>query len=291
MKKKYLLLSFVIICILGVINTTKVNSKIIFPPYGSSGDPTTQLTCVQSGCHGGTNQTVSSQNLSLKIGTDSNSLSTFDNTFTYSPGQTYYIKLKVLATGYAYGFQMTALTASQNMAGSFTVVSSATTKLQLGPPDYIGHLHANHSTNSWIYQWTAPAGDSGAVTFYYAFNAGDSTNFSNLLPDNNIYVGTTTIQKGFGVGVNEISSMVSDLEVYPNPVNGAFSLSFNLVKSGNVSASVYSVDGKLCRQLVNENMNSGAFNRNYNMASLPAGIYLVKLNMDGATITKKIVKV
>jgi hypothetical protein len=76
----------------------------------------------------------------------------------------------------------------------------------------------------------------------------------------------------------------------PNPVNGAFSLSFNVLQAGEASASLYSVDGKFCRQLFNENLSGGTFNRNYNIASLAAGIYLVKLNMGGATITQKIVK-
>ena len=290
MKKKYLLLSFVVACVLGLLNTTKVNSKIIFPPYGSVGDPTSPSTCVNSGCHGGPVHTPTSSDLTLLIGTTATPTTPLDNTFKYVANTTYYITFDITAQAYAYGFQMTALTASSNMAGAFTVVNTANTKLQAGPPDYIGHLHANHTTNSWTFKWTAPAADSGAVTFYYAFNPGDSANFTALTAGSNIFVGTTTIQSGFGVGVNEIANKISDLQVYPNPVNGAFGLSFDMKAAGNADAAIYTVDGKLCLPLLSETLNAGTYNHNYNLSSLSAGIYLVKLNVDGATVTKKIVK-
>jgi len=290
MKKKYLLLSFVIVGVLTMMNTTKVVSKIAFTPPGYCGDPTTGLTCATSGCHGGSAQTITAQALTFKIGVDTNSLVTFDSTFKYAPHQTYFIYFDVTAHAYAYGFQMTALTANQNMAGAFAIVSPTTTKLSPGSPSYIGHKVANPNTHSWKFTWTAPATDSGAVTFYYAFNPGDSANFVALTAGSNIFAGTTTIHPSTGAGIEDISTKISDLRVYPNPVNGAFGLSFDLLKSAEASALIYTIDGKICRQLFNENLSGGNFNRNYNIASLPTGIYLVKLNIDGATITKKIVK-
>lgn len=292
MKRKYLLLSCVLVCALAIMNTAKVNSKIVFPPYGSVGDPVYTTTCVQSGCHGGPIHSIASQDLSLLIGTTSTPTTPLDSTFKFVPNTTYYITFDILAQAYAYGFQMTALngTTNTNMAGSFAVVTPSTTKIALGPPDYIGHLHANHTTNSWTFKWTAPARDSGAVTFYYSFNPGDSANFVGLTAGANIFNGHTTIQPGFGVGVNNISDKISEVQIYPNPVNAAFNLAFDVKQGAEASAVVYSIDGKLCRNLFNEKLNSGSFNRFYDISSLPAGIYLVTLNIDGATITKKITK-
>jgi type IX secretion system substrate protein len=299
MKKKYLLLSFVIVCVLGIMSTTNVNSHIAFAPPGYCGDPTDYYstpptpyaTCTFSGCHGGAPQAVNSSNLSLTIGADTTSLATFDNTFRYTPGQTYYIRLSVLAPGYVWGFQMTSLNPGLSMAGTYAVTSPSTTHLipAVSPmPGYITHLHANHNVNSWLYKWTAPTTDS-AVTFYYAFNAGDSLDFTNLVADHNIFADTVIVLAA-GTGVENISSQISGLQVYPNPVDGAFNLSFDVLKAGQASALLYSVDGKLCRQLFNENLGGGTFNRNYNIASLASGVYLVKLNIGGATVTQKIVK-
>ena len=304
MKKTYLLLACVIVGAITILSTTNVNSHIAFPPPGFCGDPTTATTnqtgltttaayqtCVTSTCHGGQPQAATAQNLSLKIGTDSTSLTTFDNTFRYIPNQTYYISFTVLAPGYVWGFEMTALNPDTTMAGSFTKLNSATERISPanpGYPSYIGHLHANPNTKSWLFQWTAPSTDS-AVTFYYAFNAGDSLEFVNDIPDQNIFADTVIVLAS-SAGIPNIANNISGLQIYPNPIDGAFSLSFNVLKAGNASAALYSVDGKFCRQLFNENLGGGAFNRNYNIASLAPGIYLVKMNIGGATITKKIVK-
>jgi hypothetical protein len=303
MKKKYLLLSFVIVCVLGLVSTSNVNSHITFPPAGYCGDPTSASTnelslhtgqyqtCVTSTCHGGIPQAANAQNLNIQIGTDSTALSTFDNTFKYVPNQTYFISFTVLAQGYVWGFEMTALNPDTTMAGTFTKDNTTTEWLQtLGPgfPTYISHLHANHNTTSWLFKWTAPA-TTAPVTFYYAFNAGDSLDFFNDVPDQNIFADTVIVLANTN-GIANISNNISGLQVYPNPVNGAFSLSFDVLKAGNANAQLYSVDGKFCRQLFNENLVGGNFNRNYNIASLASGIYLVKLNMAGASITQKIVK-
>ena len=295
MKRKYLLLSFVLVCVLALINTTKVNSHIINPPYGSVGDPVYTTTCAQSGCHGSPTHAVTGQDLTLLIGTTSTPSTPLDNTFKYVGGQTYYINFNITPNAYAYGFQMTALDANNNMAGSFTVDTPNTTKILFFTPpapaiDYIGHLHANNHTHVWQFQWTAPSKDSGAVTFYYAFNPGDSTNFVNNAAGSNIFVGQTTIQSSFNLGVNSIADKISALQIFPNPVNAAFNLAFNVKKAAEASAMVYSIDGKLCKELFNEKLNTGSFNRNYDISALPAGIYLVKLNIDGVFETRKITK-
>ena len=294
MKKKYLLLSFVIICALGLLNTTRVNSKIVFPPPGYCGDPTgvpSFVTCASSGCHGGNPQAANSSNLALTIGTDSNVMVALDSNFKYGPAKTYFIKFNVLDPGYVWGFQMAALTPTSNNAGAFTIVNSATERLSPATPTiYISHLHANHNTSSWIYEWTSPAADSGAVTFYYAYNSGSQADFNAAVPDSNIFAGTTTIRYSANAGVENISNYISELQVYPNPITSAFGLSFDIIKAGVTTASIYSVDGKFCRQLFNENLSGGNFNRSYDISTLAAGIYLVKLNINGATVTKKIVK-
>lgn len=290
MKRKYLLLSFMLVAVLGILNTTKVNSHIIYPPYGSCGDPVNPATCAQSGCHGGSNQAVLPNDASIRIGADTSSFVTLNSNFKYTPGATYYISFSVLLQNYVSGFQMTVLNPNTSMAGSFT--QGPNTHLISGPPDYIGHVHANHNVSSWIYQWTAPATDS-TVTFYYAFNSGDSADFyannNSGIPDSNIFVGQTTIQSN-PMGIEDISGKISGLEVYPNPVNDVFGLSFNMLNAGMASASVYTVDGKLCRQIFNERLNAGAFSRAYDMSSFAAGIYLLKLNIDGAMVTKKLIK-
>jgi hypothetical protein len=306
MRRKYLLTSFMLVAALLILITGKVSSHIKFPPAGSCGDPTdsiycTQLpqlsTCAQCSCHGSPTHAVTPQSLNLQIGTDSNSLSILDSNFKYVPGTTYYINFNVLLGGYVQGFQLTALNPNKTMGGSLTPANLSTEHIEsnvIGSDTvyYISHLHAHNGVSSWIFQWTAPTTDS-SVTFYYAFNSGDSADFwggsGSGIPDSNIFVGTVTINHGFGAGIanNAINSLA--LQVYPNPVNGEFSMSFNMVKPGMASASLYSVDGRLCKQLFNEGV-SGNSNRSYDISSLASGVYLVKLVAGGTTVTEKIVK-
>lgn len=291
MKRKYLLLSFLLVAVLAILNTTKVNSKIIFSPAGSCGDPINTATCAQSTCHGSPSQSSTSQDVAITIGTTSTPTTPLDTNFKYVGGQTYYITFNILANAYAYGFQMTALNGNDNKADSFTVVNTSNTHLITGTPNYIGHYHATNFTRSWTFQWTAPSKDSGAVTFYYAFNPGDSADFRAGIPDANIFVGQTTIlSSSINVGINNITDKVSALNIFPNPVSAAFNLAFDVKQAGVASAMVYSVDGRLCKELFNEKLSTGSFNRNYDISALPAGIYLVKLNMDGASETRKITK-
>ena len=67
-------------------------------------------------------------------------------------------------------------------------------------------------------------------------------------------------------------------------------MSFNLNETSKVSAQLYSLDGKEVQELMNEKVTNGDFNRPFDVSALPAGIYLMKLNVGDASVTQKIVK-
>ncbi len=67
----------------------------------------------------------------------------------------------------------------------------------------------------------------------------------------------------------------SDISVFPNPSNGATSLSVNLITGSIVKADVYSVTGELVQTLINEVLPSGNHNINFSVNS--AGLYLVRV--------------
>lgn len=285
MNKKYLLLTTFLVAIFATLNVTTVKSKITSPPAGSSGDPVNTGTCAQSGCHNGSAQTPASGDLTLTIGTG-NPTTPLDASFVYTPGTAYNIGFLINSFTGRYGFQMAALNGSNTQAGTFAVTNAATTKINTATGrNYIGHLNAS-STKSWVYKWTAPASGTGTVTFYYSYN---TANDDNNPTGDVIYKGSVSIEALLS-GVEDISTKVADLNIFPNPISSQFSISFDLKEADNVSAQLYSLDGKLMKELINEKMNSGNVNQQFDVNDLAAGIYLVKLNVGGATITKKIVK-
>lgn len=297
MKKKYLLISFFLIAVITIITTTNVNSELQYPPVGSSGDPFTNLTCAQNSCHAGPEQTATSNEVTINIGTGFPTTQ-LDNNFVYIPGVTYNIALLISSSisptpNPYYGFQMVALNVSNTQAGTMTAnVSSTNTIVKTSPGtgtrQYMGHLNAN-ATKNWAFKWTAPSAGTGAVSFYYAFNAASASTVPPSVPEGTIYKNSVTIQEGV-VGIEHISSKLSFLNIFPNPVSNEFRISFDLKDANSVSSHLCSLDGKLSKELINEKMSEGNFSRVFNIKDMPAGIYLVKLNAGEASVAKKIMK-
>lgn len=293
MNKKYLLSAFFMVTVLVLVTTNNVNSKITSPPAGNSGDPFTNQTCATSGCHAGPVQTPVANDYSITIGTGSPTSPL--NGFCYTPGTQYNIAFlinQIATTNPFYGFQIVALDATNAKAGTMTVANMATTQINTsggtGTRQYMGHKTANTNHN-WSFKWTAPASGTGPVTFYFTYNVCNATTANPTSAQGVIYKAAIPIQQCTS-GVEDISSWVTDLNLFPNPVSNEFGLSFNLLETSTVSSQLYSLDGREVNQLLNEKVDEGNFVRSFSMSDLPAGIYLMKLNVGGATITKKIVK-
>lgn len=115
-------------------------------------------------CHSSYSLTTNSSSISVS--------STPSDIFTngYTPGTTYAITL-TLVSGYSrYGFEMTCLKTGNTAAGTFARTNTTNTSLQTASSkQYIGHKSAS-STNTWSFNWTAPASGTGTVTFYAVGN-------------------------------------------------------------------------------------------------------------------------
>ena len=291
MKKHYLVLGTLLIAAMAIFNVKSVNSEIPAPPAGNTGDAFTNETCGKSGCHA-TAQPSAAGDVTMKIDANipSGSSANLNSSFHYVPNTTYYISFvpnASAATNPYYGFQMSALNDATTQAGTFTTTDNAHTKINtLSGRSYMGHKGAN-SFKNWIFKWTAPA--SGAVNFNYAYNICSASVANPTNPEGDIYEGAVTIQPQ-GVGINDISTKLSDLTVFPNPISNEVGVSFNLKETADVQAQLYSLNGELVSELMNENISLGICNKVFNVNNVPQGIYMVKLNVGGATIVKKIVK-
>lgn len=146
-----------------ILQATKANST--GPPAGHTGAPG-ELTCTQ--CHSGPDP--------------SGGILTITPPQTYMPGQTYQVVVRHTTndqTRTRWGFQLTAL-ANNNMAGVLANISGFTQTLTGGSRQYIEHTVAGThkgttSVATWAFNWTAPADNVGAVTFYAAGNQADSS--------------------------------------------------------------------------------------------------------------------
>jgi hypothetical protein len=139
----------------GFVNTVKSLSS--GPPPALSGAPD-EANC--SACHGGSTSTgqftiVAPQN--------------------YTPGQTYQIQVQhstADSTRRRWGFELTAL-ANNTQAGTFGNVAATTQIIEGNNRFYVEHTSQGTFANQqngaqWSFNWTAPAINVGAVTFYAA---------------------------------------------------------------------------------------------------------------------------
>lgn len=78
---------------------------------------------------------------------------------------------------------------------------------------------------------------------------------------------------------------------YPNPFNPVSNIKVNISKSGFVSLKVFDITGRVAAILVDEEMNAGVYNIDFNASSLPSGVYFYRLAADGFTDTKKMILV
>ncbi|HWB64796.1 MAG TPA: T9SS type A sorting domain-containing protein [Chitinophagales bacterium] len=298
MKRKYLLLSVALVALFALMNTTRVSSNKAFPLPGEVGDPTnpngcnTSCTCAQSGCHPQPALASNSSILTMVIDTQASFATEvpLNSSFHFIPGKDYYVGFLVNSNSGVYGFQLTAIAPGNTMAGALAVTNSSTTRLtSAGNISYIGHKNAS-ANNNWPFKWTAPSSATDPATLYFCYNTSDTASLSANIPGGDIYAGTLALYPVGVSAINGVQDVYSNLNIYPNPVTNDFGMSFVLKQSETVTAGIYSIDGKMAKELMNERLNAGEVSRSFDLSTFPAGVYLVKLSAGETTVTRKIVK-
>jgi hypothetical protein len=172
------LLVWAVLVLLFVASTGNVFPFSSGPLDEKTGAPNEE-TCAQAGCHAGNDLNVSSGSLMLEIPE------------IYIPNEVYTIVVNLSRAGQSrWGFEMTALDADGERAGSFAADAAANTQLsETNAKQYIKHTtigtaQGTNDAHSWEFQWTAPDADIGPITFYTAGNASNG-NFNPI--DDYIY--------------------------------------------------------------------------------------------------------
>jgi len=119
-----------------------------------------------------------------------------------------------------------------------------------------------------------------------------------LITDNYIFVGTDyksvwrrDLSDILGIQkVNtEIPSSYSLKQNYPNPFNPSTTIKFDLPKLSNVKITVYDITGKEIEVLVNEKLQSGTYQTNWNASNFSSGVYFYRLQTEDFSETKKLI--
>lgn len=134
-------------------------------------------------------------------------------------------------------------------------------------------------------------------------NEFDSGNCLRVDNSGNVYVGGGSdnpnntdfilIRYNSIIGVNPINSeIISEFRLYrnyPNPFNPETKISFDVAHTEHVTITVYDITGREISRLVNESLNPGRYEINFNGNSLASGIYFYKMEAGDFVRTEKMV--
>ena len=303
------------------ISSLTLQSHIVRPLEGGLANDPGQTNCVH--CHYTYNAFARDSQFVLSISLDSAGLSNDSNIITpshnfYTPHHTQWISINLLGvnTNAApdspyYGFQLTALTANDSMAGSFILVDPYTSlqnsATSYNPPVvsatdtiwYVGHANPArlHTIHTWYFLWSAPDSSAGPVTFYYTGNLGNGYDISQQPAPpspygDSVFTGQVTLYPGpsFTVGIKTISDNINSVNIYPVPFDQKLNADMYLNASSDLSITLMSLQGQAVSQLYSGKAPQGHFARSFDIADVAAGIYFVQVRSGTATKVIKVIK-
>ncbi|MEJ2616760.1 MAG: T9SS type A sorting domain-containing protein, partial [Ignavibacteriaceae bacterium] len=182
-----------------------------------------------------------------------------------------------------------------NAAGTNIAVSSGTLSPASSDLRQInGELtHASPkapSTNvvTFNFSYTAPS-EAGTQTIYangnsVNFNGQNSGDQWNFAPNKIIQVGAIT-----GIRDNQNLLAYRLEQNFPNPFNPLTNFEFQISKSGLVTLKVYDTSGKEVAVIVDNELNTGKYQYQWNAGNLASGVYFYQLKAGGFTKTMKLI--
>ena len=141
------------------------------------------------------------------------------------------------------------------------------------------------------YMFTPPKGDESGLVIYYPFSEGwgnftkNSVDnyYSGIMYNDPVWIDSIKRPNDPSIIITSVEENIRDdskilnLTCRPNPFYGSTEITYNLPRDGKVILELFDSQGKLVKNLVNMNMISGIMSYTLSDASLPEGIYFVKL--------------
>ena len=209
---------------------------------------------------------------------------------TYVAGATYTVTTTVLGSYAKYGFNLEILNSSSTTtardAGIFGSIISPNTQKYTSTnlPTTISHSTASNGVYSFT--WVAP--DTGKVYIYCAGlgvnndggTGGDKVKTTSLIL-------TNSPSSGNGIATYHADEI--NFQVFPNPATDEVHLSYSLIESSLVSVKLFSLNGELVSDLLNEQQHVGTHSINAQLpAALVKGLYMIKLSVNGVNTSQKL---
>ncbi len=160
--------------------------------------------------------------------------------------------------------------------------------------DMIGELFITRGTSiyrttSFGVNWLAPYTQTGTYNHMQMARTQDNHNIWAVRSNGGISKYT------YPIGIKPISSEVPNsytlYQNYPNPFNPETKIKFDVPKSGDVKLIIYDMLGREVSALVNERLNPGTYEVEWNANNYTSGVYYYKITSGDYTDSKKMVLV
>ena len=237
------------------------------PNLGLTGAPG-EANCTQ--CHSGTTQSA----------TATSGMTT--SLTNYQIGQTYTFAMGSTVNT-VNGFEMTILDNSGNQAGSFVAGATNTSISASGGKEYIRH---STKTQSWSFDWTAPATDIGALTAYYAMAETDN---SGSTSGDVIYLGSMSIASDASNGLTNYQIQDQKINMFFNESNQELNVKYKLNEKSKISVQIVDLTGKVIENVDLGSKSFGPHSEKIQLENIHAeGIYVVTLFINNGVFNRKI---
>jgi len=136
--------------------------------------------------------------------------------------------------------------------------------------------------NNWFLQSVPVTGLFNDI-FFINDTVGWAANFSSIIHTTN----------GGMVGIIPISNNIPErlnlFQNYPNPFNSNTNIKFEITNRHNVSIKIYDILGREVETLINEILNVGTYEINWNAENYSSGMYFIKLITDNNSAVKNMI--
>jgi 5-hydroxyisourate hydrolase-like protein (transthyretin family) len=79
-----------------------------------------------------------------------------------------------------------------------------------------------------------------------------------------------------------------NLTIFPNPINALATVQYQLEKAGKVKAELVDLNGRVVKNLFNENLNTGDHEFTFEVNDLSSGNYFLRMSSGNGTTIEKI---
>ncbi|MBV6478790.1 MAG: hypothetical protein HGGPFJEG_01547 [Ignavibacteria bacterium] len=144
--------------------------------------------------------------------------------------------------------------------------------------------------------------NSGGTNYYFrgwtgtgagSYTSSDSTGLDSIvtIPMPNALL--ETARWTTTVGINQIGSEVPESfslhQNYPNPFNPSTNIKFDIPKAGDVKIIVYDALGKEVNVLLNQKLQPGKYEAEFNASGYASGMYFYRIFAEGYSETKRMI--